>query len=394
MSSPQRTPYILVFVLWLAGLCAAAQFAKISLIFPELQAIYPGYGTAAGFLVTLISFMGVILGLFTGMMIARFGFRKPLIAALLLGAGLSAVQATLPPFPLMLASRLVEGLSHLAIVVAAPTLIARLSTERDRPIAMTVWGTFFGVAFAVVGYFGLPLVKAYGLPALFFAHAAAMLTIAAALFAMMPRAEVQASTAAGLTLTDVLSRHRETYGSPSMSAAALGWLFYTLSFVSLITVIPGLLAEDQRTIATTLMPLAGIALSMTAGVWLLRHISAVQVTKLGFVLSALSLAAIWFAPTSAWPAIILFSVLGLVQGASFAAIPQLNPDSRSQAYANGALAQMGNLGNLSGTVILLWMLDQLGHSGLIVFGVVCYTSGFAVHTWLERKRALTHAARH
>jgi MFS transporter, DHA1 family, inner membrane transport protein len=193
MHSPARTPLGLIFVLWLAGLCAAGQFAKISLVFPELQTIYPGHGTTAGFLVTLISFMGVVLGLFTGMIVARFGFRKPLIVALLLGAVLSAMQATLPPFAVMLASRFVEGLSHLLIVVAAPTLIARVSTDRSRPLTMTLWGTFFGVAFALVGFLGLPLVKAFGLPALFIAHAAAMLAVAAALVMMLPRSEVQAS---------------------------------------------------------------------------------------------------------------------------------------------------------------------------------------------------------
>ncbi len=394
MTPPARTPPGLILVLWLAGLCAAAQFAKISLIFPELQAIYPGHGTTAGFLVTLISFMGVVLGLFTGMIVARFGFRKPLIMALLLGAILSALQATLPPFPLMLASRFVEGLSHLMIVVAAPTLIARISTDNSRPLTMTLWGTFFGVAFALVGLLGLPLVKAYGIPALFMAHAAAMLAVAAVLWAMLPRAEVQVGAIAGLSCAEVIARHVETYRSPSMSAPALGWLFYTLSFVSMLTVLPGLLPSDQRTFAASTMPLAGIAISLTCGVQLLRHISAVQVVKLGFLLSAACILLMWVFNLSGWIAIALFAVLGLVQGATFAAVPQLNHDARHQAYANGAMAQMGNLGNLTGTVILLWLLQHLGDNGLIIFGLVSFVSGLAVHLWLHHQRNLTHAARH
>jgi MFS transporter, DHA1 family, inner membrane transport protein len=392
--APSRTPIALVFVLWLAGLCAATQFAKISLIFPELQSLYTGHGTTAGFLVTLISFMGVILGLFTGIIITRFGFRKPLIAALLLGSALSLLQASLPSFAVMLASRFVEGLSHLAIVVAAPTLIARISSDRDRPVAMTIWGTFFGVAFAIVGFLGLPLVKAYGVPALFIAHAVAMLATAAALYLMLPRSEVQAGAIVGMSFTDVVSRHIETYRSPFISAPAMGWLFYTLSFVSLLTVLPSLIPENDRSLASTLMPLAGIGLSLTLGVWLLRIITAVAAIKLGFFLSAICIAMMGATDISAWLAIALFAVLGLVQGASFAAVPQLNSESRHQTYANGAMAQMGNLGNLTGTVIVLWMLDQLGNTGLILFGLACFVSGLAIHMWLERKRALTHAARH
>ncbi len=394
MPSPTRTPIGLIFVLWLAGLCAAGQFAKISLVFPELQAIYPGHGTAAGLLVTLISFMGVVLGLFTGMIVARFGFRKPLIAAMLLGAALSAFQATLPPFPLMLASRFVEGLSHLLIVVAAPTLIAWISSDRIRPMTMTLWGTFFGVAFALVGFFGLPLVNAFGLPSLFIAHAIAMLIIATALFSMLPRSEVQTGAMTGISLSEVIARHAETYRSPHMAAPALGWLFYTLGFVSLLTVLPGLLPPDQRSFAASTMPLAGIAISLTFGVLLLRYVSAIQVVKLGFLLSAACMLLMWYFNDSGWPAITLFAVLGLVQGATFAAVPQLNQDPRRQAYANGAMAQMGNLGNLSGTVILLWLLQQFGQTGLIIFGAACYVSGLTIHLWLHHKRTLTHAARH
>jgi MFS transporter, DHA1 family, inner membrane transport protein len=394
MSSPARTPIALIFTLWLAGLCAAAQFAKISLIFPELQTVYPGHGTAAGFLVTLISFMGVVLGLFTGMIVARFGFRKPLISALLLGAALSAMQATLPPFPVMLASRFAEGLSHLAIVVAAPTLIARVSTDKSRPLTMTLWGTFFGVAFALVGFLGLPLVRTHGIPALFMAHAVAMLAVAAALWAMLPRSEVQVGAIAGLSFTEVVARHVETYRSPSMSAPALGWLFYTLSFVSMLTVLPGLLPQDQRAVAASTMPLAGIAISLTLGMQLLRHTTAVQVVKLGFLLSAVCMLLMWVFDTSGWVAIALFAVLGLVQGATFAAVPQLNHDARHQAYANGAMAQMGNLGNLTGTVVLLWLLQNLGHNGLIIFGLACFVSGLAVHLWLHHKRTLTRVDRH
>ncbi len=300
---------------------------------------------------------------------ARFGFRKPLITALLLGAALSAMQATLPPFSFMLASRFVEGVSHLLIVVAAPTLIARVSTDQNRHMAMTLWGTFFGVAFALVAFFGLPLVKAFGLPSLFLAHATAMLIIAIALFLMLPRSEVQAGALAGMSFSEVVTRHVETYRSPHMSAPALGWLFYTLSFVSMLTILPGLLPLDQRSFASATMPLAGIAMSLTFGVLLLRNLSAIQVVKLGFLLAAVCMLFMWYIKDSGWPAIMLFAVLGLVQGATFAAVPQLNHDPRHQAYANGAMAQMGNLGNLTGTVILLWMLQQLGQTGLIIFGV-------------------------
>lgn len=390
MATDSKTNVALIFALWAAGLCAAAQFAKVGVIFPELMKLYPDAGAAAGFLVSLLSFLGMVLGLVAGMLVARFGYRGLLLSALLLGAAMSAFQATLPSFHLMLASRFIEGASHLIIVVAAPTLIAQLSSDRHRAAAMTLWGTFFGVAFALVAWFGLPLVKAYGPASLFITHGLAMLAIAALLFVMLPQDKAPDSNTASLTLTDIAKRHIETYGSAFVSAPAMGWLFYTLSFVSLLTLLPDTIPESQRAFAIGVMPLATIASSMTLGVYLLRHMTAIQVVITGFAAAGLAGALLWFMPGSATVCIVLFAALGLVQGASFSAVPELNESAETRAYANGAMAQMGNLGNLSGTPVLLLMLSTLGFNGLILFAMVCYVGGIAVHLFMamQRRRSL------
>jgi MFS transporter, DHA1 family, inner membrane transport protein len=305
---------------------------------------------------------------------------------LVLGALISAYQSTLPSFHLMLASRLLEGASHLAIVVAAPTLIAQVSSEKLRAAAMTLWGTFFGVAFALVAWFGLPLVERFGLGSLFIVHAILMFLIAVLLFAMLPRDQGANLDTNVLTLSGVLKRHIETYGSAFIAAPAFGWLFYTLSFVSLVTLLPNSVAPEQRAFVVGAMPLASIVSSMTLGVLLLRYITAVQVVVCGFVFSAFCVLWLWFSPGSVSGCIALFASLGLVQGASFAAVPQLNADNMSRSLANGALAQMGNLGNLSGTPILLFMLANMQFAGLILFAMICYCGGIAVHFLMARRR--------
>jgi MFS transporter, DHA1 family, inner membrane transport protein len=384
MNEKSGTSFALIAALWAAGLCAAAQFAKVGVIFPELLKLYPDAGAAAGFLVSLISFLGMLLGLVAGILVARFGYRTLLLCALVLGALISAFQSSLPAFPLMLASRLIEGASHLIIVVAAPTLIAQVSADRHRAAALTLWGTFFGVAFALVAWLGLPLVGRHGPASLFMVHAALMLTVAAVLYAILPR---QGGTVTGsLSFSDIINRHAQTYASAFVSAPAMGWLFYTLSFVSLVTLLPNYVAPGERAFVVGAMPLASIISSLTIGVFLLRFMTAVQVIMLGFAAALICIVYLWLAPGSAAGCIALFAALGLVQGASFAAVPELNADHQARAYANGALAQMGNLGNLSGTPILLLMLSAMGFPGLIVFAMLCYVCGIAVHLWLARRR--------
>jgi MFS transporter, DHA1 family, inner membrane transport protein len=381
-----ETSFGLILALWAAGLCAAAQFAKISLIFPELMKFYPNAGSAAGFLVSLLSFLGVALGLVTGIIVARFGYRSLLLCALVFGAAISAYQATLPPFHLMLVSRLLEGASHLIIVVAAPTLIAHVSSDRYRAAAMTLWGTFFGVAFALVAWLGLPLVSLYGPASLFIVHAIALLLVAGLLHVMLPREKHVSSDASTLSFSEIIRRHFETYRSAFIAAPAMGWLFYTLSFVSLLTLLPNYVPAGQRAFVSGAMPLASIASSMTLGVFLLRYVEATHVIVLGFMVSILCAAFLWLFPGSVLGCIALFGALGLVQGASFAAVPQLNKDDQARAYANGALAQMGNLGNLSGTPLLLLMAAGMEFHGLIVFVVICYTCGIAVHVTMFIRR--------
>lgn len=380
----KSSPLLLILALWAAGLGAAAQFAKISLIFPELRQLY-GDGAGLGLLLTLLSAVGLALGLAAGAVVARYGHRRLLLAALALGAACSAFQSALPPMPVMLASRLVEGVSHLAIVVAAPALIAHVSPDRFRNAAMALWGTFFAVAYAFVAWAGPPLIASHGANSAFIAHAAVMAALAGLLVLMLPRDAPAASSASGVSAAALLKAHATAYRSPAITAPALGWLFFTLSNVSLLTLLPPFLAAESRHWAASLMPLASVAASMTLGVMLLRTTSAVTVIMLGFAAAALAALIMWMWPDAPWPPILLFACFGLVQGASFAAVPALNAGARDRALAYGAMAQMGNLGNLTGAVLLLLMIEHFGFNGLITFTLMASLGGIMVHALMARR---------
>ena len=381
-----RTQFGTILGLWGAGLGAAAQFGKVSVTFPMLGEIYGGAGAALGFAVSLVGFVGVLFGVTAGLIVARVGPRRALIAALGLGAVVAGYQATLPALPLFLASRVVEGASHLAIVVAAPTLIAQLSAVRHRGLTLSLWSTFFGVAFAVLTWGGLPLARAWGPGALYAAHGLYMAAMAVLVAKLLPR-DVIGARGAPLSLAGLVADHRRIYASPFRNAAALGWVCYAGVFVAILTVMPPFLPEALRDMVIGLMPLAGIAVSMTLGVWLLRHVPAVHVAVAGFTLSLAAALALWMVPGSAWPYLALAGALGLVQGASFAAIPQLNAAPEARAQANGALAQMGNVGTTFGTPLLVALTAAGGVNGFLVFAVVLFGGGIALHLLTGRARA-------
>jgi DHA1 family inner membrane transport protein len=341
MSQKPLSTVILVLLLWLAGLGAAAQFAKFALPFSFVQAQYPDAGAEIGWLLTLISALGALLGMTAGVLVARVGLGKIVVIALIIGGGASLWQTTLPNLSIMLASRFIEGISHLMIVVAAPTLIAQIASDRYRGLSMTLWSSFFGVSFAAMAWFGLPFVAARGLSDLLIGHSVFMGLIAVILaVALNVTGNLRpTATMTPLSVTSVVKQHIAAYRSPYVAAPAFGWLFYTLTFVSLLTVLPDLLPVLGRGTIVGFMPLMSIAVTLVIVPALLTKFSAISISVAGFVLSAVVVFLFFVGLPLAYICLGLFAALGLIQGASFAAVPELNTTDETRALANGADGQ-------------------------------------------------------
>lgn len=375
----------LILALWGAGLGAAMQFAKFAVIYDLLSGIYPDGGVALGWLVSMIGVIGIILGAVAAMLVSKVRYRRSLLWALWLGAVVSLGQALMPPLPLMFVLRLIEGASHLALVVAAPTLIAQIATDAQRGLALTLWGTFFGIAFALMVWLGRPIAVTFGIPALFIFHAAYMAAFALYLSPRLRRLPDEGAVTV-LSLGSMLRVHKTIYSSARISAPAIGWLFYTFCFVAILTVLPPYLDPALRGLMIGAMPLVGIAVSMTVGVALLRVMRAVQVVMIGFALSALCMIWLWLVPAGVLGCLTLAGVLGLIQGASFASVPELNSTLTEQSQANGAMAQMGNLGNTLGTPMMAFALMGWGYPSLPVLAGFAFVMGLIFHLILEKHR--------
>lgn len=380
-----KTNWPLVLALWGAGLGAAAQYGKFSTTFDQLPAIYPDAGASLGFVVSIVGLLGIFFGVAAGLMVARIRYRRALLWALWAGAVISAFQALLPALPWMLLSRALEGMSHLAIVVAGPTLIAQLCAPKDRGLALTLWGTFFGVAFTILTWAGLPLVSWKGLPALLTAHAVYMAGFALYLGVRLRAISID-NPVRVLSVPQILRDHLAIYRSAAISAPAVGWLFYTFCFVSILTVLPPFISPQSRAFVMGAMPLISIAVSMSLGVILLRRIPAITVIVIGFFCSAASMLWLWVLPAEALACLCLAGSMGLIQGASFAAVPQLNHTPATQAQANGAMAQMGNLGNTLGTPVMAIAVGAIGYAGLPILAGCAFVVGGLAHLALARRR--------
>lgn len=377
-------PMVLVFLLWCAGLGAAAQFGKISILYEGLRGSYGGHGEVAlGLVVSIVGMVGLIFGTTAGLLVARIGPRRAIVAALAAGAGMSALQVLMPAYPLMLISRIVEGASHLAIVVVGPTMIATLAPEAKRPLAMTLWSSFFGVTYAILALIG-PHVTPTGL---FLGHAAYLAALAAILAVTLPPDPRIAPEPLG----NLLVQHVEIYASPRLAAPAMGFCCYTFLYVAVLTLLPPETPLTHRALIAAGMPLVSITVSLTLGVRLLQHMSAVRLVQWGFAAALPGFLLLW----AYWGegagmvagGFLLSAALGIVQGASFSSIPELNPTPEARAKAAGAVAQLGNLGTTTGTPVLAALLASVGPNGLVLAALVLCVAGITVHYVQARRRA-------
>src|SRR6056297_639037 len=275
-----RTDWVLTTLLFTAGLLAAGQFAKISLTLGPLGKVYPDASGALPWAVSALSVMGIVFGATAGVIVARFGVRTVLLVGLVAGAALSATEALLPAFPAFMALRLAEGAAHLCIVVSAPTLMAAVSSGRDRPVVMGLWGTFFGVGFAIAALVAPPLLAAFGVPGGYLAHGAALLLLALLLAPRLPAAGVRPPPERGF-----VARHVAIYRNPRTVAPALGFLWHTLMFLGLLTYMPGFLG----TWTAPVLPLVALIGTMGAGV-LARSFPPHLIAIAGFGLTVLGVA--------------------------------------------------------------------------------------------------------
>ncbi len=80
------------------------------------------------------------------------------------------------------------------------------------------------------------------------------------------------------------------------------------------------------------------------------------------------------------------AALGIVQGACFASIPQLNAAPSDRSLASGAVAQLGNLGTTTGTPILALLIGSFGVAGVVGFAVPLCLCGIAVNALQAARR--------
>jgi predicted MFS family arabinose efflux permease len=369
----------------MAGLVAAMHFAKLA---PIMDAVAQDLGlnlVQSAWAVSSLGLVGVLFAIAAGAVIAALGLRRSLLAALGGGALLAALVAVVPQAGLFLSLRVLEGFSHLVIVVAAPALMARQATEHDRPLAMALWGCFFGLGFAITSALAPPVLSVWGWRGLLWGHALLMALVGALVWHAL-RAQADGATSAWPSLRHVLQSHIDTYRSGAPLLLALCFCAYAALFLAMLTFLGRFWVQVLGASSAwagqfmALLALVTLAFTLLAG-WLVRWGVALRsglvcaFALVGLCTLGLLVAQPGQAPSQAL-AVLIMAGFGLIPGFVFANIPRVAPNAERAALAYGAIAQFGNVGTFSGTPLFAWGYEHMGWGGGALY--VCWVAAAGV----------------
>ena len=270
-----------------AGVVSAFQVGKAPTALAAVQADLALDLATASWLLSAFAVVGALGGAGIGIAVDHLGARRLVLGGLLLQAACSALGAVAEGAPLLLASRVVEGLGFLTVTVAAPTLIVALAPPRERGQAMAVWGTFMPIGIALV-MLAAPLLTPLGWRGFWLLNAAVLVA-----YALLLAGGTRGAPAGAEPLRPIAEDVRAT------AAAGGPWLLggvmaaFAAAFFAVFGFLPGILAErlgvssETGSLLTAAAVAANIIGNLACGPLLARGVSRAQILLAAFAGMAL-----------------------------------------------------------------------------------------------------------
>ena len=362
----------------LAGVAAALHVGKLPPALPVLREVFALTLVEAGFLLSLVQFAGMTLGLVVGLAAGSWGLRRCMMSGLVILSGASMLGGFAHDAAALLILRAFEGLGLLLAVTPAPSLIRRLASSRNSDMMLGLWGAYmpFGTAAALLA--SPWLLHRFGWQSLWWLLAAPSLVMAVWVWSAVP-ADGSEHSAAAAAWTARLQRTLSSRGAWLM---ALTFAVYSGQWLAVIGFLPSIYAQaaiagETAGALTALAAAMNIVGNAAAGRLLQRGVAAPTLLYCGFAAMAAG-AALAFMPALhggavvQYIAVLIFSMLGgLVPATLFALSVRLAPDGHTVATTVGWMQQLSALGQFTGPPLVAWVANRVGdwHWTWVVTGV-------------------------
>lgn len=355
MTAP--TDWLRVALLVGAGMAVAFQIGKAP---PALPALQPDLGMslfAASWVLSIFNVLGLLFGMVIGAVAATLGNRRAVIAGLWIAALASAGGAFAPGAAVLLATRFIEGVGFMLVVVAVPALLLAAAQRDDHKFAFGLWGAYNPSGTAIMTLAApLLMLGIGGWRTLWFANAVLLALYAVALTALLPR-----DAAASVRPAELRADLQRTVTAPGPVLLALTFATYTMQYLGMVGLLPVLLTEQalsqtRAAVLTAAVMAVNVIGNLASGVLLQRGvprwlaIATALVTMAGSSFVIYDEAAAFAMRIGA--CLIFSTVCGLLPATVLGGGAVLAPSARTVPLVNGLIVQGSNLGQTLGPPVV------------------------------------------
>ncbi len=367
----ETTRWGYVVLLLASGIGAATQVGKVPPSLGILQSELHLTIWAAAWVISMFSVVGSFLGFLAGSVADHLGARRAAAFGLTFMALASLLGSSAPDAAFLLATRALEGLGFVLVVVAIPSLLLASSAASDRRFVPALWGTYMPLGMAIALMLAPLMLQLRGWRFLWQASALLLGALAAAVV---------------IAPAPMLPARRHPVPTPAVLRAALlqrgplllGLIFacYTVQYLSILGFLPTILMQQgtpaQRAGDLTALAVIANALgNLAASALAARRVPARRLIACACAAMAISGCGIYspsLEPSMRYVLVVVFSgVSGLIPASIFASVPTMTPERGSAATTMGFVVQASHFGQLIGpptvaavaTAVGGWQLSAL-----------------------------------
>jgi len=340
----------------------------------------------SGFIATTFNAIGMLVGMFVGILCDRFGHKRLGLAGVAIMCLSGLLGAGAWNFSSLLASRFFEGVGFLLYAVAGSALMAASVEEpRARARVMGLWSSYMPAGGSAAILVAPLLLAPWGWRGLWLA----MALLAAAAFVFIARCAPTTRYGGVGSLRLAL----ESLAQPASVALALLFAFYVAQWTSVMIWLPTFLIEERgaapalASLLTALMVLVN-APGNLAGGWLLSR--GVRRGHLILAASAVMVVTDVAMLTDALPdalryaSCLLFSLcVGVIPACIFSGVVVHAKTPQHIGTTNGMVMQTSQAGQFFGPVALAWLATHFGGWGASLWAMLAFAGcaaacGYAV----------------
>jgi MFS family permease len=379
------TRWSAVWAVFAGGLVCGAYVGKVPPALPLQREELGLTLVESGFIATTFNVIGMLVGMFVGVLCDRFGHKRLGLAGIAVMCLAGLLGAAAWDFPALLVSRFFEGVGFILFTVAGSALMAAAAEAADRTKAMGLWSSYMPAGGSAAILVAPLVLAAFGWRGWW----VAMSAVAALVFVLLAR-HAPTTRYGGVSS---LKLALESLAQPASVALALLFAFYVAQWTSVMIWLPTFLVEERgasaglASLLTAFMVLINVPGNLAGG-WLLAH----GVRRGPLILAACVVMVVTDVVmlTDAVPdalrytSCLVFSMgVGVIPACIFSGVVVHAKTPQHVGTTNGMVMQTSQAGQFFGPILLAWLATHFGGWGaslwaMLAFAACAAACGYAV----------------